>query len=578
MKEKSILTAGLIFIILSTFSSCDINTRPMDKYSEDVIWGDPVTAQGFVNDAYGSMYWMVSNDDWSDNTVVNSSRGSVVTFISENFNSESDFGWNIYEDVRKFNKILEKVAASDFRESDKNILNGNAYFLRGMTYFAAARKFGRLMIVDKVMTPKDEMNLPRTKTIKKTYDFIISDLKNATKLLPADVKLGTPGKGAAYALLAEVCLHGAAYLDDQAQRNEYYAEAIKASEALFSMGKYSLDADFGGMFNTFAGATSSPEIILGIYRNSKNTVIMDTWMQELCPNMGGDKAAAGVLEKWPLDKPLEGWLERTPSQELTDAFLVVDKADGKAKKWNETAAYKNFRPNSGRQMHDAVYANRDQRFYATIVYDHSKYFTNTVTTRRGGNVHYASNVQQDRHMSKTGYLYRKGMYEDTWLYYNVPTNYCYPILRLGRSYLNYAEAQLRLNGAAGVSKAVEYINKTRTTHGKLPELASTISFKEAWDSYKLERRAELVQENDRYWSLLRWGKADNLDVIPELNTVVHAMEISENGESFEVIQLPTPVFSSNQRQFSKKRYLLPIPKSETIENSSLKNDQNPGWE
>lgn len=64
-------------------------------------------------------------------------------------------------------------------------------------------------------------------------------------------------------------------------------------------------------FNTYEGAYNSPRNDFTYYRVSKNTNISGTWMQELCPNMGGDKAKAGVLEKWPLNKPLEGWLERT---------------------------------------------------------------------------------------------------------------------------------------------------------------------------------------------------------------------------------------------------------------------------
>lgn len=565
-------------MLVGAVSSCDIDTRPKDKYSEDVIWADAATAQGFLYDSYFIIDRMIQNDDWSDNTVINPSQGSAVNMISENFTNESDFGWNIYESIRRTNKIIKKTTESNFRDSDKDLLLGNAHFLRGLTYFSAARKFGRLMIVEDVLSPEDEFEIPRTATIKETYDYIISDLTKAAEKLPENVQKGVPGKGAAYALLAEVYLHGASYIENEADKKAYYQGAIKASEDLFALGKYSLDSDFKGMHNTFTGAYNSPEMILGRYMLSKNTAIMNTWMQELCPNMGGDKAKEGVLQKWPLNKPLDGWLERTPSQELTDAFLVVDPADGKAKKWDQTSTYRAWKPNNGVEMHDAVYGKRDKRFYATIVHDKSNYFTNIVTTRRGGNIHYASNVQQDRHMTKSGYLYRKGMYEDKWLYYNVPTDYCYPILRLGRSYLNYAEAQLRLNKESGVAKAIEYVNKTRKVHGELPELSTGISLKEAWEAYKIERRAELVQENDRYWSLLRWGKAENLDVIPELNTPVKVMEIAEDGQSFKVEELPAPVRSSNARVFTAKRYLLPVPRSEMIENGALKNNQNPGWE
>lgn len=93
------------------------------------------------------------------------------------------------------------------------------------------------------------------------------------------------------------------------------------------------------------------------------------------------------------------------------------------------------------------------------------------------------------------------------------TNYHYTLLRLGRSYLNYAEIKLRQGDK---ETAIDYINKTRVTHGGLPELQKSLSLEDTWKEYKRERRIELVSEGDRYWSVLRWGKADGLEVVPEL--------------------------------------------------------------
>jgi hypothetical protein len=86
-----------------------------------------------------------------------------------------------------------------------------------------------------------------------------------------------------------------------------------------------------------------------------------------------------------------------------------------------------------------------------------------------------------------------------------------------------------------------------------------------------------VLENDRYWSLLRWGKEEKLSVIPELNTPPTAIEISEDGKSYKFIDVPV-VHSANNRSFTARRYFLPIPRSEILTNSALTNDQNEGWE
>jgi hypothetical protein len=104
-----------------------------------------------------------------------------------------------------------------------------------------------------------------------------------------------------------------------------------------------------------------------------------------------------------------------------------------------------------------------------------------------------------------------------------------------------------------------------------------MSLSDAWKYYKNERRVELVLENDRYWSLLRWGKEEGLDVIPELSTPPTAIEISEDGKSYRFIDVPV-VHSANNRNFTSRRYFFPIPKSEILTNKALTNDQNPGWE
>lgn len=566
------LIIGVMALVGTTSCHDYLDNLPLDKFPEDVVWSKPTSAQLFVNGTYYIINdFLVGNDDWSDNTVINAERADAL--IREQITEDNDYGWNKYGDIRRCNIILEKVAAATgFTQAEQDLLMGEGYFLRASVYFGQARKFGRLMLVDKVLTPDDEMELSRTKTIKETYDFILNDFDEAIKRLPVNVKPGRISRGAAYALKAEACLQGAAYLDNADEKRDYYTQAKAASEGLFALNKYSLDPDFKGLFNDNSVGTNSSEVILGVYKISENTTFQSTWMQELVPNMNMDKAIDGVWEKWPLEANMEGWMERTPSQALTDAYLVIDK-DGVAKRWDETAYYNEDFKQGKLWVRDALYAHRDKRFDATIVYDSCHYFTSIVSTRLKGNIHYLSNKEQARHMSKTGYIYRKGVYESKWLWYSDPTDYHTVVLRLGRAYLNYAETMLRLNDK---NTAIEYINKTRDVHGGLPGLPVSTSLEDTWKYYKIERRAELVQENDRYWSLLRWGKEEGVDVISELNTTPTAIIISEDGKSFSIGTVPA-VEAANARVFTNRRYLLPVPRSERNENPNLANDQNPGW-
>ena len=585
------------------FFSCSddlLDTQPLDKYTEADVWNDTNLAQGFIYNTYNSVLPELlvnpedpdpkgggaGNDDFTDNTVLVNSNKIALDLVDQFY----DAGWaknnsyyfygraplglkapikkNSFEVIRDCNLIIEKVAASTgISEGEKPRLIAQGKMLRALIYYSKARLFGKYVIVDKVLTPDDNLKLPRTKTIKETYDFIINDLQEAAADLPAAGKAqaGQLTKGAAYAMLAEIALHGAAYIENGKQ--EYYQISKKASEDLFALG-YALDTDYAAIFNNYDKALSSSEIILGLFTNVDATLCVLTPMQRIVPNMEVAKTDGAPK----LNESFLGWTTAMPSTDLVDDYLVAD-TDGVAKKWDQTSYYQDFLANDG-YLSEAIYnEHRDARFYASIVHDSSQLFTNTITMRKGGNMHFEESTKGTGASTISGYFIRKGIYPDLEGYKAVNfTNYHQSITRLGRAYLNYAEVMLRLNDA---DVAIEYINKTRSTHGQLPELTSGLSPDEVWEWYKIERRVELFFENDRYWSLLRWGKEAGGAVISELNDKQYSFfEIAADGKSFEF--KPAVLKASNQKKrFSTKRYLFPVPENERILNETL--DQNPGW-
>ena len=570
MKNITIKTIYLALLIGSTACSDILDKGPLDKFSEKDVWESVELAQNFLypsqNYATGLLIW---NDKWTDNDVIQDD-GGASNVNKEQIDRYYDAGWNVYENIRKCNLMLQKMEENtSFLEQDKKYLIAQAKMQRAMIYFSRARLFGKLMIVDRVIDPEENMEFPRTETIKDTYDFILKDLQEAVVDLPVSVtssEIGSLTQGAAYALMAEVALHGAAYIE--MGQEEYYNIAKEASEALFALGQYELDADYEKMFNEFDYALGSKEIILAQFRHENNTNFESTWMQTLVPNVNNDKLKE-FAKNPPLNDSFEGWIGMFPSVDLVSDYEVKD-IDGTAKDWDQSSFYKNYLQNGG-YVSKAIYQNRDNRFYATIVQDSSKFFNSLVTMRDKGNLHWNSKAGGDWGMALTGYVWRKGVYTARPLLNSDPTFYHYVILRLGRSYLNYAEVMLH---QGNISTAIEYINKTRTVHGGMPELPMTLSSDEAWKAYKRERRIDLVHEGDRYWSLLRWGKAEGKDTVEELTKTHQSISISEDGKSFEIIALPYQT-AFNERIFTKKRYLFPVPEGERINNPSL--DQNEGW-
>ncbi|PKQ61341.1 hypothetical protein BZG02_16250 [Labilibaculum filiforme] len=595
----------VIYILIATtgilgFSCSDslLDTKPLDKYTGLEVWNDVNLTQGFIYNTYASVipemtvnpldpqarFGGVGCDDYTDNVLTRTSNNIARDLIDKYFdagwatnNSYSWFGKaplgnkapvkeNSFEVIRDCNLIIEEVTASEgINEVEKPALIAQGKMLRALIYFTKARLFGKYVIVDKVLTTDDDLKLPRTSTIKETYDFIIKDLQEAAVDLPAVGVAGKLTKGAAYAMLAEVALHGAAYIETG--KEDYYQISKKASEDLFDLG-YGLEDDYEALFNDYEKASASNEIILGLFKHIDATWYQQTLMQGTVPNM--EVSATTGTPK--LNESFLGWTEIWPSCDLVDAYLIGD-TDGLAKKWDETSYFQDFETNGG-YVSEAIYnEHRDARFYASIVQDSSRLFSNTVTTRIGGNMHYSESTKGTNRSTPSGYFVRKGVYDVDNFKAVVNTNYHQSITRLGRAYLNYAEVLLRLNQPG---LATDYINYTRTTHGKLPALASGLSTSEVWNWYKIERRVELFFENDRYWSLLRWGKEDGGGVISEMNDTKHTFfEISADGKSYEV----KDVFLSagnHAKRFSTKRYLFPVPQAERDLNEKL--DQNPGWE
>lgn len=410
MKNISIKTISLALVMGCTACSDVLDKGPLDKFSENDVWESAELAQAFLypslNYATGQLVW---NDKWTDNDVIQDD-GDASNINKEQIDRYHNAGWNpdgnIYGNIRKCNLMLQKMEENTtFLEHDKNYLIAQAKMQRAMIYFSRARLFGKLMIVDRVLDPEEKMELPRTETIKDTYDFILKDLQDAAVNLPVSIKSSETGiltQGAAYALLAEVALHGAAYIESG--QDEYYNIAKKASEDLFALGQYSLDTDYEKMFNEFDYALSSKEIILAQFRHENNTKFGDTWMQYLVPNVNNDKLKDIANPK--LNDSFEGWIGMFPSVDLVNDYEVKD-VDGTAKDWDQSSFYKAYQQNGG-YVSTAIYQNRDNRFYATVVQDSSRYFNSLVTMRTKGNMHWDSKAGGDWGMALSGYLYRKG--------------------------------------------------------------------------------------------------------------------------------------------------------------------------
>ena len=236
--KKNIIKIATISLWIGCLACSDILDKgPLDSYTEEEVWESVELAQAFLypslNYATGTLVWY---DKWTDNDVIQDD-GTASNVNKEQIDRYHDAGWDVYEYIRKCNLTLQKMEENTtFKEDDKKYLIAQAKMQRAMIYFSRARLFGKLMIVDRVLDSDENMELPRTETVKETYDFILNDLQEAVSDLPVTEDAGMLTKGAAYALMAEVALHGAAYIESG--KDEYYLLAKEASENLFALAQY----------------------------------------------------------------------------------------------------------------------------------------------------------------------------------------------------------------------------------------------------------------------------------------------------------------------------------------------------
>ena len=614
---KKIYLLSLIGLGMFATSCSDfLDTKPAAIYSDDLVWGSAANVEAFIMNYYGTASsWYRDPATWDrtfSNNMVNcraacpgEARGLMENTYNIGLNDRFAY-------IRACNMIIERCSESPVLEaSQKAQYVAMGKLLRAMCYYDFARKTGRFIWVGEVLDENSNFDIPLTSSIADSYSYILKDLREAIPDLTTNRLAGAPNKDFALALLSEVCLTAAAYTNDAASLQNgksLYQEAIDAVDAISN---YSLDPNYGNIFNEY-GAYSSPEIMLAYYWDEQYTGFAGTNMINLVANVTDEKLQqADCSPLWVNASAhlFEAWLDYTPSQNLVDAYLVIDEADGQAKSLYETSQWKNNvtqvsqekifdlvdhwdddeafagyvlnDPNGN--ISDIMYNNRDARFDASILHDQSEFYGQTLAMFSYGNMTRWSTNQGhlSTHVPYTNYATRKAVYTNLpELYAEYYTAYHQVAMRYGRALLNKAEAQLRLNK---VSEAVETFNQTRTIHGQLPASTAT-TLADAWTDYKRERRVELFWESDWYFSLLRWGMyggeanygAAPQSTIPELTEDAYFIEINRdrNAAFIGICQ-----YQNNNRAFNPDRaYLFPIPQSLINANPAITNaDQNPGW-
>ena len=608
-----VLVGSLLLI-----AGCDtLNTQPLDELSGESVWNDPALTKNFLASIYsntGVEYGDPMQTPGQVDEAVNIHGHGGLTIIQSNMTPSnrgiwSSPGWrppdhpnyegyywpSVYGSIRDLNLMIENVQGNETIPADeREVLLGEAYFLRAFFYHNLMKKFGGVPVIDEVSELSGDLEQYQTprNTFGKTIEFIVADLDRAADRLSLQGRrLGAATRGAALALKSRVLLHAASDLHDASaspfdmeelvytsgSQMERWQRAKDAAQAVIDLGAYSLDQT--------NNATEYHDLAVEGWGSGM------IWARHFSES--GDFGNGNPAHNHSLNVSPNGyncWTGDAPTQQHVDAYEM---ADGSEFEWDGAD------PVSAEQPVDAAnpYENRDPRFEANILFNNAQWRPRPAAFRapeggREGIIQTGFYEMPDRESLRPG-LDTRGSPNQQWN--GTKTGYnlakfidrsinpnqefgfnSYVHLRYAEVLLNFAEAAAEL-GQPG--EAVQKLNMVRSRVGMPGVPIDGGPNRTLMERIRQEREVELAFEGHRYFDVRRWligeeayQPAMGIRVVGRLVDPSHpeAEQLVVNWYNYEY-----NVFTAQERQWDDKNYFVPIPLQEMERNPQLV--QNPGY-
>jgi hypothetical protein len=528
------VTTAVIF-----FSSCSdwLDLTPTDKLTDKVIWEDESSVDLYVNGFYTylNQYGQFGSAQASGNLTesftstfkygsyaLGHKAGHPNTYVFDpNLITSATGGFysvwsDAYNKIRRMNEFLHSMEQyGQFPEEMNKKWEAQVLFFRAFIYFQLARRHDGVILYTSI----GEMEKDKARSSNEaTWDLIESDLDFAIANLPESWTGQDQGRLTKYAALA--------FKSRAMLFAERWQSAYDAADEVVKSGKYELVDDY-----------------VQAWKGSNKESILEFKYDILGPNHTFDK------DYVPLSDGYEFGGLGTPTQEMVESY---EKADGTIMDWTPYHTANAIRP---------PYEELEPRFKATVIYPGStwkkKVMQNSVNGTNGTFMAYREQPYSYG-LTTTGYYLRKLMDETLIDVKGIPSTQSWVEIRYAEVLLNKAEAAFRLNK---MNEAREAMNAVRA-RVDLPGKNS--SGNEWFNDYRNERKVELAYEGHLFWDMRRWKLAH----IEYNNYRCHGFKIT--GDNYEYIDV-----DYQDRKFSAKNYILPIPDAELANNSLI--EQYDSW-
>ena len=327
--KKLAYIAAIAGSMLLTTSCVDLTQEPQSFITEDEyiasmdLAGLQKAATGLYNDLWNGNYGFNSRlqrinvcaDDITYREAKANNELAYYGRLSPNITANTadfDITWSLFFTViNNANKLINKTVlptdAKKAKEFEQVI--GEAYFLRGLSYFYLVRLYGDVPLILKAEDASTRM--PRT-AVAEIYDkAIIPSLKRAVELLPTKSRTGfssAPSKWAAEACLADAYMTMAGWPLKKGQ--EYYSLAAAAAKDIIDNSGLSLTKDFAALWKE-ANKEQANEVMFAIHHSAKLKTASNYgksyYPSDFAPNAGWSDyyANESFFLKYPADKRKE---------------------------------------------------------------------------------------------------------------------------------------------------------------------------------------------------------------------------------------------------------------------------------
>lgn len=659
-RQIAILISSILLL-----SSCNyLDVEPYGELDDDKIWTSATQVKKVIASMYAGIPvqnlhqdepWVGMSDEcdlaWAAYKTYGKNMGNWTEY--ENFwNNYSKWYYSIRQTIELENKIHR---CDEIGDNIKKEYIGEALFLRGYFYWMLVRQYGPVVILDDMYDYSHDFSSFTRTPYDQCIEYIVAQLDRAQTYLPTEFpqpgEEGRPRQITCKALKSIVLHHAAS-----PQFNGGYAkyanfknpDGTQLISTTYDEGKWRKAAQAAKEVIDIAEATG----LLALHSNvgdinspqhnpylSYQEVHNVAWNKEILFGRSSSTGTEGwIIHAHPSPGTLGGV---APTQRLVDAFLMKNgKAieedgsgyveDGWAAAgyelngkpvWNPNARDLSTKAGKEGMIRDSrasiayghwpghwnMYANREPRFYASIMYNKRMILPLPVDKARRDS--YSSKVNQDDlgrlelynggvsqpqgndFWPKTGYLTLKkvdptcemGVYAQR----KFPRFLIDVHFRYAQILLNYIEA---LNEFEPGNPDIEkYWNMIRLRAGVPGPFQANPEIKGKQDKQLemilRERLIELNMEGDRYFTTRRRLLAHKVDTQspkgfekygdggPMYGMDMHAGDRATNSFDFQGFYKRT---SFETRVFREEFYLFPIPGNQ-VDISQGKVVQNPGW-